>query len=96
MNSPLELAKLLLEQMKIMDASVKEIDLRMSKAKQDSTKTAYADYKRSLRDITGLLYALVGKMRVDRVLDPPEIQAMQALVDTGFRIGLEERSESEF
>jgi len=92
----LELAKLLLEQMKIMDASVKEIESRMSKAKQETTKQAYADYKKSLRDITGLLYALVGKMRVDRVLDPPEIQAMQELVGTGFRVGLEERSESEF
>ena len=72
-----------------MDEAVKEINLRISNAKQDNTRKAYEDYKRTLREISSFIYGLVGKMRIDRVLDPPEIASLESLTEIGLRIGLE-------
>ena len=91
-----ELARLLIEQMKLIDDSIKEIERRQSIAKLEHVKTSYADYRRILREIAGSIYSLVGKMRIDKVLDPPEIKELNQLIDIGLSVAMEPRSEGEF
>jgi hypothetical protein len=82
--------------MKLLDDSIKEVESRQQKAKLDHVKNSYADYRRILREIAGSVYSLVGKMRVDKVLDPPEMKDLALLVDTGLSIASIERAEGEF
>ena len=82
--------------MKLLDDSIKEVESRQQRATLEHVKNSYADYRRILREIAGSVYSLVGKMRVDKVLDPPEMKNLALLVDTGLSIASIERAEGEF
>jgi len=79
----MNLARVIHEEMRLIDEAVKLINEQIQSSKDERTRQAYEDYKRHLREIGSSIYSLVGKMRIDRVLDPPELSGLDEIASTG-------------
>jgi hypothetical protein len=74
-----EIARGIAEIMKLADEIAKSIRSQITSAKDERTRSAYEDYQRDLREIAASIYGLIGKMRMDRVLDPEEIAGIEQI-----------------
>lgn len=72
-----DIAILLDESMAIIEKTIRE-----SKGER---KELYLDYRKSIREMGGLLYQLIGKMRMDKVFDPETAEALITVIPEQIR-----------
>jgi hypothetical protein len=85
-----ELANLVADVMRILDDAMKLVEKKIEESKDNErTRKAYEDYRNHIRELGTSVYTLIGKMRMDKVLDPPELEALGQMATTGLQIAEE-------
>ena len=56
----------------LIDEMVKMVEKEINETEDSRLKNAYSDYLQDIREMAGMLGKIVGKMAVDRVIDPKE------------------------
>ena len=74
------------DMMRILDESMKLVNKKIAESKEEHERQAYQDYMQHVRNLGVSVYTLIGKMRMDRVLDPKELETLDQMGPVGLKI----------
>lgn len=88
----MELAKIVADSMLLLDEAMKIVTRKIVESKDQQERQGYEDYRRHIRELGSSIYTLIGKMRMDRILDPDELVVLDQMAAAGLKIA-EERQQ---
>lgn len=75
--------------MRILDRAMELTNQKIRESKDDRERQGYEDYRRHIRELGTAVYTLIGKMRMDRILDPIELESLEQLGNLGLKVAEE-------
>ncbi len=75
--------------MRILDEATKFVNKKISDSRDDHERQCYEDYRKHIRELGTSVYTLIGKMRMDRILDPKEVEMLEQMGAMGLQIAEE-------